>query len=361
MKIINLGTVLLCLFLLHKCQAAQQQVTVERKESKAASCDNKSSSSTNVTWKRMAVVRPTWVGTREKDFSEREKLLRAKIVGKLNVVDGTFDVKENVQDKDEIKTVVRQKTLKTTALHVAIDRGDERNIKLLIEKNPSLIDSVDVAGRRPVVMLVTGYNGQTWVLRVLMEMLKKRPYLVDTIMEEGNKYYTLLQWSVTKQYEDLCRVLLDCGAKVDASVYNMRYTPLHYACACGNYDMFQLLVRAGADPNATDFCLATPLHYAAGKPWFDASERERAFFVRPSSGASNEQAAAYRKQGKIRRLMIRALVAVGADMFAADAYGKQPIEYACEYNHLRTSSLLFELEAANREATAVCTPTVEKN
>lgn len=62
---------------------------------------------------------------------------------------------------------------------------------------------------------------------------------------------------------ELLQTLLDAGAKADGADRNV-LKPLHYAVMRGNYKCAELLLKSGANPNATSVSVgSTPLHIAA--------------------------------------------------------------------------------------------------
>lgn len=68
--------------------------------------------------------------------------------------------------------------------------------------------------------------------------------------------------------------MLEKGADVRATDYQMARTPLHFACASGQIKIVKLLVEAGSDLEAHEkapTCL-TPLHYTALRNHDDVCE-----------------------------------------------------------------------------------------
>jgi len=213
MKAINLGMVFFCLFLTHNLWAAQQcsSVGFNGTKQKFAECKK-------ATGKRMAVVRPPWVGTHEKDKLQlREAVLRSFIAKQLTVEHSVVDCVVEVWSEGKKVEKVVQKVLRTSRLHAAIDAEDEKAINAIIAKEPALIDCVDDLGRRPVVMLVTKYGDEPWALRVLVQMFKKCPYLVNATINVSNDgdRFTISQWAYIYEFTDLYKLLVSLGAKWD--------------------------------------------------------------------------------------------------------------------------------------------------
>ncbi|MXX57200.1 MAG: hypothetical protein F4X15_17460 [Gemmatimonadetes bacterium] len=109
---------------------------------------------------------------------------------------------------------------------------------------------------------------------------------------------TALHWAASNRDPGLARILLEAGADVGAGTRIGRYTPLHVAAQAGAGEVVEILLAAGADPNApiTAGGAARPLHLAA------ASGSER---------------------------VVRALVAAGADVNAAEeSWAQTPLIFA---------------------------------
>ena len=111
------------------------------------------------------------------------------------------------------------------------------------------------------------------------------------------------------------KVLLKYGADLDRPGSFSDRTPLHEALMHTLIEMTELLVEAGADPNARDRSGQTPLHYAAA--W-----------------------------GSPRAVSL--LLEHGADPSAADNIGRTPLDsaaHATDYRSARTVELLTEAES----------------
>jgi hypothetical protein len=96
----------------------------------------------------------------------------------------------------------------------------------------------------------------------------------DAPLEEGEESHSLLHlcanltdpsdYSTHENQLILAKQLLDKGANVNALTRPEGITPLHSACYAGNVtnlDFVELLLEAGADPNAQDYRGATPLMF----------------------------------------------------------------------------------------------------
>lgn len=78
-------------------------------------------------------------------------------------------------------------------------------------------------------------------------------------------YYTWLKLAVLLESKELVQDMLKYGAQVDVKnldVYRTGCTALHFAAETGNVAIFQLLIDAGANINATTSYHETPLHRA---------------------------------------------------------------------------------------------------
>ncbi len=95
-------------------------------------------------------------------------------------------------------------------------------------------------------------------LEAIKEMLEADETLVQTIDAKGR---TPLHIAATREDAKLARLLLQSGAKVDATDKRKK-TPLHHAAQAGSNAVALLLLEAEADVEAADMKGSRPLHMA---------------------------------------------------------------------------------------------------
>jgi hypothetical protein len=76
------------------------------------------------------------------------------------------------------------------------------------------------------------------------------------------EHKTALHLAVYERKVEGVKVLLKCGAAVDAKTLHFR-TPLHIACIIGEDVICAQLLSAGASVNEQDYEQNTPVHYAS--------------------------------------------------------------------------------------------------
>ena len=76
--------------------------------------------------------------------------------------------------------------------------------------------------------------------------------------------YTCLMVAVMTDHIDICRLLIDKGAQIDAKNW-IALTPLHLAADSGLIEIVRLLCDHGADIEAQSILRRRPLHEAAFK------------------------------------------------------------------------------------------------
>jgi hypothetical protein len=96
----------------------------------------------------------------------------------------------------------------------------------------------------------------------VMRMLEMRSIDVEAKMSYELGGYTCLMEAAFNGHLDVCRLLIDKGAHIEAKNRYGR-TPLHYAAANGHLEIVRLLYDLGADIEARDDEGCRSLHYSA--------------------------------------------------------------------------------------------------
>jgi len=94
------------------------------------------------------------------------------------------------------------------------------------------------------------------------ELAAADPALVNSHSPDG---FSGLGFACFFGYPDVARLLLDHGANPSLASSNaLRLAPLHSAVAADSFELVDLLLARGAEPNSKESSGSTPLHNAAG-------------------------------------------------------------------------------------------------
>jgi len=130
-----------------------------------------------------------------------------------------------------------------------------------------------------------------------VELAAADPALVNAPSPDG---FTGLGFACFFGHPEVARMLLDQGADPSLASSNaLHLAPLHSAVAADSFELVDLLLVRGAEPNPKESSGSTPLHTAAG-------------------------------HGNVP--IIERLLAAGADRAAKNKEGKSPADIAQQYN-----------------------------
>lgn len=164
--------------------------------------------------------------------------------------------------------------------HASVKNGDLAAVRSALSENPALLNARNDAGQ-PAILL-SCYYGQQDIAKYLLSLgpeldvftaaavgrqefvlkeLDRDPALIGTHSKDG---WTPLHIAAFFGHEALALKLIERGAEVDVRSTNaMKNTPLHAAAAGRKFDSVRLLLKEGANPNASQEGGWTALHAAA--------------------------------------------------------------------------------------------------
>lgn len=159
---------------------------------------------------------------------------------------------------------------------------------------------------------------------------------------------SMLHHTVGQGRADIAQLLICAGADVNARHKTMGHTPLRDAAAFGMLPLMNVLLAAGADPNAPDQYGFTPLHMAAE---LRQKEAVRRLILAGANVHAESSEAMGRRESILGAAMkhtesdpadiVQLLIAAGADVNRPDAIGMTPLHRAALHGHAESIKLLI--------------------
>lgn len=149
-------------------------------------------------------------------------------------------------------------TASTAPVHDAALQGNRELVFALIAKDPTMLEIRDDIGASPLWYAAS--HGHIELARDLVAAGAE----VTVATRDG---LTPLHWAALRGFHDVCLLLLDNGADVNARSVVQANTPLHEVWNNGGQpEIAALLISRGAEIDAVEKWYGmSPLHYAANK------------------------------------------------------------------------------------------------
>ena len=182
-------------------------------------------------------------------------LHRAVYNSDINTINELLKVRNiNIDSKLDMKVSIDNWFLGgSTPMILAAFMGNADIVSLLLDNKANIRarDGVDGA----MAIHLAAANGRNDVIKVL---LAKDPQLVNIVDNRDN---TPLHWAAMKDKKDTIELLMENGADIEAKDAD-GWTPLHYAAAFSSVDTVQTLVDLGADKESKAKDGSNPMDYA---------------------------------------------------------------------------------------------------
>lgn len=166
-------------------------------------------------------------------------------------------------------------------------------------------------------------------LEALQTVLKEDPRSVNERNPQGN---TPLHFAAMRRNIQMARLLLDCGADVNATD-KMHHSTLIYSIRGQSFEMIRLMIERGADINARTIDGETPLHFAIGLERPDLID----YLIRSGADLTvcmNDGGTFLHFAAEIGNPEITALlISNGIEVNSTKKYGLSPLHLAIAYGH----------------------------
>jgi len=163
------------------------------------------------------------------------------------------------------------------------------------------------------------------------------PALVKATKANGT---TPLHWAVRTGQESAAELLLKAGADANAKDREMQ-TPLWMTASRNHPGMVPLLAAHGADLNAVSWNNTTPLEWAIANDGFAVAEELIACGADPHARAQDGQTLLHKALCSAKKAGLGLLLAKGVDPNGRDRSGKTPLFLAVQFERLDATKVLL--------------------
>ncbi|UCC71624.1 MAG: ankyrin repeat domain-containing protein [Gemmatimonadota bacterium] len=250
-------------------------------------------------------------------------------------------------------------------IHEAARQGDAAAVRALLDENADLVNSRDDGDATPLHYAAAGGSQE------VADMLLARGAGVNAQNHSGE---TALHWAVIRNQRAVAFLLVQNGADTELRENYGRTPLLWVARETGNVEIATLLIEAGADVNARDRAMDTPLGLAAWRGFEDLVDLLLAEGAAvPTGGAEAQTLLAFAAEKGLARLfnivaggevdltvrndnggtllhsaseggvkeVVEALLDLGLEVNEADRYGRTPLHYAAENGRSEAAEVLI--------------------
>ena len=216
-------------------------------------------------------------------------------------------------------------------IHEAAKKGDIATLKMLLERNPELINEKDIYGNASLHFACQG--GHKDVVEFLI--IKGADLNV-----KNNDERIPLHFAAGFGHKEVVSLSISKGAKINSKDRHGD-TPLYFAAFAGHTDIVRLILSKGADLKSKNKFGDTPLHYAAiaGKSNIIELLIEKGEFVDIQN--SDGWTPLHYASSYGRKDTLKLLIAKGAVVMSRDYFGQCPIQRATLRNQTEIVDLLL--------------------
>lgn len=190
-----------------------------------------------------------------------------------------------------------------------------------------------------IAYVVEHYGENMWTPTLITQLVAHGAHLNGVNPETG---HGPLHMAILKQDKKLFEQLLDAQADFNATNKDGQ-TPLHVACMMGRLDVVERLIKEGGDVNARDNKYAVPLHFVMGR---SLSKKMRSSFKFPCQRGDQVAHSKYLVQIETRKKIIDALCNKDAWFDPIDTNDRTPYDIACQEAHLNLASYIENKQKA---------------